>query len=240
MRKIYIIKKHSFFISFFVSLPAFFQQEVTYVLLSSWEKVLLILRFWVKPKVGQFVGHNLPIPSHPSIHSLSILHLSSEEATPHVCVGHRRHSRVVNLLERCNLWLHGLALEADKRALVAHLVTVVRRTENSYHAPALLVFEAFRLHLVWTYKHFQAVVIEELGGGVWSKLDANAAFRNTATIHVLWVAPKHLAHDALIRGLSASIGILNLLQGHTVLTEEATVADHNLLVNAVAQRQHAE
>ena len=98
----------------------------------------------MKPKVGQFVGHNLPIPSH----SLSILHISSEEATPHVCVGHRRHSRVVNLLERCNLWLHSLPLEADKRALVAHLVAVVRRTENSYHAAAFLVFETLWLHLV--------------------------------------------------------------------------------------------
>lgn len=147
---------------------------------------------------------------------------------------------MVNLFERRNLRFHVRASESDEGSLVSHLVAVIWRAENSQHFAALLVLEALWLNLVAPHEQSQPVVLKESLGDVWTEHDADSALRRMSSVGVTWVRPEQLDHDALVARLSLPVLFGDLAELDAIFGEEATVANHDLAVDHMAQRQVAE
>lgn len=117
---------------------------------------------------------------------------------------------MINLFKRSNLRSHISSRESYEGALVTHLVTIVRCTENSENLATFLVFESLWLDLVTPHQHGQLVFFEELSGDIRSKHDSNAALRRVSTIEVTGVRPEQFDHDALIARLAFPVLLGNL------------------------------
>jgi len=61
-----------------------------------------------------------------------------------------------------------------------------------------------------------------------------------AAIHVAGVRPQRLAHDARIRSLTLPVDLSDLVESDSILREETSVRDHDLLVDNVTDWQEAE
>ena len=86
----------------------------------------------------------------------------------------------------------------------------------------------------------EIVIIEEALGYVGAEHHSDAALRHVPAVHVAGVGPEALDHDALVAGLPIAVCLLDVAQFDPILREEAPVADHDLAVDDVAQRQVAE
>lgn len=95
---------------------------------------------------------------------------------------------------------------------------------------------AFVLDLVAPDDVVEFVVLQEGLRHVRSELDADSAFGRRSAILGLRVGPQQLAHQALLRRLPVAVDRAQVVQRDSVLREQATVHDENLLVDAVAER----
>lgn len=145
-----------------------------------------------------------------------------------VGVAHGLDSGVRNRIKAGNIGLHA-HVESDKGSLVAYLVAVVRGAENCDQAIVGLILIAELLHLVRSNYHSQSIVVKEAMAHVGAEGKSDAALgRATARLR-LRVCPQNIGHEALLRRLAETIDLLHVLKLDTVLGEQASVNDKNLL-----------
>lgn len=105
------------------------------------------------------------------------------------------------------------------------------------------------LHLVTIHAHFvtsnnsfEAVLLAKLLGDVGTKLHAHTSLARSSTGFFLRVRPQHLHHEAGLAGLPLvmPVQLADIIQGDTVVREQATMEDEIFLADEGCQGQGGE
>mmetsp|Transcript_61070 Transcript_61070/g.157487 ORF Transcript_61070/g.157487 Transcript_61070/m.157487 type:complete len:248 (+) Transcript_61070:261-1004(+) len=134
----------------------------------------------------------------------------------------------------------GLAVQADERALVPHLVTVVGCREHGDALASMIQLVALLLHLMASDHQLQAVGLQEVLRDILPKSHANAALGGHAAPARLRIAPQHLRHQPLVGRLALAVHLPNVVELHPIPREQAAMHDEDLAIDDVAQGQQAE
>mmetsp|Transcript_2850 Transcript_2850/g.6937 ORF Transcript_2850/g.6937 Transcript_2850/m.6937 type:complete len:224 (+) Transcript_2850:410-1081(+) len=152
---------------------------------------------------------------------------------------HRTHGWVRYRAEGRKMW-HHVMFEADERALVAHLIAIVWRTEHGDKATVMIHLEALVFDLVTPHHELEVVVGQEPLRDVRAEGNADAALARMPAELRTRVAPQHFAERAFLGGLAKTIDLLQVLNLHPILCEQSTVDDEHLFVENASQRQVTE
>mmetsp|Transcript_81159 Transcript_81159/g.173667 ORF Transcript_81159/g.173667 Transcript_81159/m.173667 type:complete len:264 (+) Transcript_81159:34-825(+) len=166
-------------------------------------------------------------------------HARAEEGEG-IRVLHRPHRRVWHSDKGARHRRQGFTVQADERALVAHLVAVVGRREQGYELPTMLDAVALLAHLVASDDKIQAICLQEVLGYILTEGDANTALRRRTTSARIRIAPEHLYHKALVRRFAVAIYPPDVVDGDAILREKASVHYEDGVIDDVTQRQQVE
>ncbi len=112
---------------------------------------------------------------------------------------------------------------------------LVQRTGNA--SAVMLDLIAIHADFVASNDGLEAVVLAEAFGDIRAKLHADTALAGPAALLFLRIGPEHLHHQTRLAGLLlvVSVELANIIKGHLVVGEQATVKNQVLAADKRGQ-----